>query len=160
MELVTLFILIKPLNTMRRSVISQHNLSVPDLGSFPASAGTPTYAVTWPHSNSYCASNSWCLLLLPRSKLVEAKLMPQHVVFNHALCFIDVKCWDYNHLHFLLYISVTTLTIRTVIQTRIRTSTVFACEENPIQIEWNTKINTSIHFTWKQNLFESCHPLV
>jgi len=68
--------------------ISQHNFPVPNLDSVPASAGTLTYGVTWPHSNSNCASTSWCLLLiliLPRNELVGAKLMPQHVVWNHTV---------------------------------------------------------------------------
>jgi hypothetical protein len=76
--------LISHLVDSNHSVISQHNVSVRDLGNFPASAGTLTYAATWPHSNSYCASSNWCLLL-PRSKPVEAKLMPQHVVSQHAV---------------------------------------------------------------------------
>jgi hypothetical protein len=100
--------------------ISQHNLSVCDLGSLPASAGTLTYAATWPHSNTYCASSSWCLLLLPRSKPVGAKLMPQHVVCNHAVHFIDVKYLDYNPQPFTFmyqYININTnhKIIRTII---------------------------------------------
>jgi hypothetical protein len=65
---------------------------VPSLGSLPASAGTLTYASTWLHGNIYCAHSSWLLLRLPRSKAVGAKLMPPHVVSNHAGHFVDVKC--------------------------------------------------------------------